>query len=262
MLKFPDDITKARVLIANDDGIHSQGIKVLEEAMRSIAAEVWVVAPEHEQSATGHSLTIHEPLRIRMYDDNHVSVFGTPTDSVVVGVRKVMKDNPPDLIVSGINHGSNTADDITYSGTLAAAMEGTLLGIPSVAFSQENPEGMGEEDWNLPRQWIPEVLKKFQGMEWERNVYMNVNFPVREVKGRTKCKVVQQGRNKIIQDDLIECLDPRGRPYYWIGPTPERRSEDDQSDIEAMLQGYITITPLSLNMTHYETLERLETVFS
>ena len=137
MLEFPKNLSEARVLISNDDSVHAEGIKVLEEIMTSITPNVWVVGPETQMSAAGHSLTIHSPLRIKEYDKRHYSVYGTPTDSVLVGVQRVMREFRPHLVVSGINHGQNTADDVTYSGTIAAAIEATLMGIPAIAFSQD-----------------------------------------------------------------------------------------------------------------------------
>src|SRR5690606_7942565 len=134
---FPSKLSEMRVLISNDDSIHSEGIKVLEEIVREITPHVWVVAPENQQSAAGHSLTIHMPLRIKEYDERHISVYGTPTDSVLIGVQKVMRGFEPHLVLSGINHGQNTADDVTYSGTIAAAIEATLLGLPAIALSQD-----------------------------------------------------------------------------------------------------------------------------
>ena len=181
MLKFPSNISEARILISNDDSIHSEGIKVLEEIARAISPNVWVVAPETQQSAAGHSLTVRMPLRMKVYNERRVSVSGTPTDSVLMGVRKVMKDFRPHIVLSGINHGPNTADDVTYSGTVAAAIEATLMGIPSIAFSQDMDEENGwKPDWAIAREYLPKILNTFEGKEWEDNVLMNVNFPVKK----------------------------------------------------------------------------------
>lgn len=135
------DISRARVLISNDDGVHAPGLKMLEKVMRKMAKDVWVVAPETEQSAAAHSLTLRRPLRIRKLTARRFAVDGTPTDSVLMGINQVMKDNPPDLVLSGVNRGGNMGDDVTYSGTVAAALEGTLMGLPPIALSQVTEDG-------------------------------------------------------------------------------------------------------------------------
>ena len=259
MLSFPKELSKARILISNDDGIHSQGIKVLEEIALGVTDNVWVVAPETEQSAAGHSLTIHRPLRMRTYDDRHISVFGTPTDSVLMAVKKVMEGRRPDLILSGINHGKNNGDDVTYSGTIAVAIEATLLGIPAIAFSQDHPENrQSSMDWDIAKKWIPKILSSLEGFEWEDNVLLNVNFPAVDPGADASIKVVPQGHFNTSEDDLIECIDPRGKPYFWIGPPPEVVGQDETTDIGAVADGHITITPLSLNLTHDKTLDKLK----
>ncbi len=148
MPKFPDDLSNARILLSNDDSINAEGIKVLEEIISCITPNVWVVAPETQMSAASHSLTIHSPLRIRELDKRHYAVSGTPTDSVMLGIMQVMKDVRPDLVISGINHGQNAADDVTYSGTIAAAIEACLMGIPAIACSQDYDELGGKPDWS------------------------------------------------------------------------------------------------------------------
>ncbi|HRJ67910.1 MAG TPA: 5'/3'-nucleotidase SurE, partial [Alphaproteobacteria bacterium] len=155
MLKFPEKLSEARILISNDDSIHADGIKVMEQIVSSITPHVWVVAPETQMSAAGHSLTIHMPLRLKEYDKRHYSVSGTPTDSVLLGVQQVMKDFRPHLVLTGINHGQNTADDVTYSGTIAAAIEATLMHIPAIACSQDYDEHGGKPDWSIAREYLP-----------------------------------------------------------------------------------------------------------
>ena len=265
MLKFPENFSEARVLIVNDDGIHAEGIKVLEEIMLKITPNVWVVAPENQKSAVGHSLTIHQPLRIKEYDEKHVSVYGTPTDSTLVGVQKVMRDFKPDLILSGINHGQNTADDVTYSGTISAAMEGAILEVPSIALSQElENEGMMTKqdiDWNIARENLPKLLKKLAGVEIEDNIVLSVNFPYRRAGIKPELRAIAQGHFSLKDQDMIDCIDPRGRPYFWIGPPPKRDLMDKEVDVGVLSLGHITITPLSLNLTHEPTIKFLKGVF-
>lgn len=264
MPKFPKDMASACIMISNDDGIHSHGIKILEETVLTVAKNIFVVAPENEQSAAGHSLTIHKPLRIKHYDDRHISVYGTPTDCVLMGVQKIMKDKRPDMVLSGVNHGQNSGDDVTYSGTIAAAIEATLLGFPAIAFSQQYDEGIGKPDWKIPGEWIPKILSKLAGSEIDKNVLLNVNFPALAAgvlpKGIT---VVPQGHGKPSEDDIIECMDPRGKPYFWIGPpTPRNSTEGNVTDNGALQEGWITITPLSLNLTHQPMLKTLGGLFA
>lgn len=261
MLKFPDNLAEARILISNDDSIHSEGIKVLEDIVREVCPNVWVVAPENQQSGVGHSLTIHSPLRMREYDARHYSVLGTPTDSVLVGMGKVMRDFRPHLVLSGINHGENTADDVTYSGTISAAIEATLMKIPAVALSQDLDEEGGKPDWTVARQYLPGFLKSMQGMTWEDNVVISVNIPQPREGVTPEIRVVPQGHYSMEKQPLIDCVDPRGRPYFWIGAPPERDEEDESVDVGSLHAGHITVTPLSLNMTHHPTLEKLKGVF-
>lgn len=261
MLKFPDKLSEARILISNDDSIHSDGIKVLEEAARSVSHHVWVVAPETQQSAAGHSLTIHMPLRIKEYDERHISVYGTPTDSVLVGIKKVMREFRPHIVLSGINHGQNTADDVTYSGTIAAAIEATLLGKPAIAFSQDYDENGGKPDWSIAREYTPRILKALEGKQWEKNIVMSVNFPMRRPGVTPEIRVRPQGHYSMEEQDMIYCMDPRGRPYFWIGAPPKRDELDQNIDVGSLKAGHVTITPLSLNLTHRPTLQSLEEIF-
>ena len=261
MLRFPAKLADARILISNDDSVHAEGIKILEEIARKLCPHVWVVAPENQQSAAGHSLTIHSPLRMREYDPRRYSVYGTPTDSVLVGVQKVMNDFRPHLVLSGINHGQNTADDVTYSGTIAAAIEATLMGIPSIAFSQDYDENGGKPDWSIAREYLPRILKACEGKEWEDNILMNVNIPVRKPGTTPEIRVVPQGHYSMKDQEMVNCVDPRGRPYFWIGPPPKRDELDQNFDVGSLKAGHVTVTPLSLNLTHHATLKQLGSVF-
>ena len=261
MLKFPEKLSDARILISNDDSIHSDGIKVLEEVARTLSPHVWVVAPENQQSAAGHSLTIHSPLRIKQYDKHHVSVYGTPTDSVLVGIQMVMKEFRPHLVLSGINHGQNTADDVTYSGTIAAAIEATLMCVPAIAFSQDFDENGGKPEWDVAREYIPKILKSFECKEWDDSILMSVNFPVRRPGVTPEIRVRPQGHYSMEEQDMVENIDPRGRPYFWIGAPPKRNELDQTIDVGSLKAGHVTITPLSLNLTHRPTLQFLEKVF-
>jgi 5'-nucleotidase len=221
-----------------------------------------VVAPENQQSAAGHSLTIHSPLRLKEYDARHYSVYGTPTDSVLAGVQKVMNDFRPHIVLSGINHGQNTADDVTYSGTIAAAIEAVLMGIPAVAFSQDYDESNGgRPDWTIARTYLPKILKALAGQEWDDYVVMNVNIPAKKQGLTPEIRVLPQGHYSMKDQEMVNCTDPRGKPYFWIGPPPKRDDLDQGYDVGALKVGHITVTPLSLNLTHHATLKKLGEMF-
>ncbi|MES2984988.1 MAG: 5'/3'-nucleotidase SurE [Pseudomonadota bacterium] len=245
------DLKNARILISNDDGVDAEGITILERIARTLSDDVWVVAPEREQSGAGHSLSLHKPLRLRQCGPKRFAVDGTPTDAVLVGVMEVMTDKRPNLMLSGINRGSNLAEDVTYSGTVAAAMEATLLEIPAIAFSNVVK---GSVDWRVPEHYTAEIIRTLARMPFPHDRLMNVNFPaipLEQVKGLKLCP---QGRRKLV-DNLDRRVDPQGRPYIWIGgQRTDGFREHPESDFETITQGYITVTPLSLDMTDYTLL--------
>jgi 5'-nucleotidase len=238
-----------RILVTNDDGVFSEGIKLLAEGLADLA-DVVVVAPDREQSASGHSLTLHRPLRMRQLEDNVYSVDGTPTDCVNLAVAWLLKDDPPDLIVSGINFGCNLGEDVTYSGTVSATFEGTLLGIPSVALSQEVSEHFSFEP---AARVARSLVKTLLDSDMPRDLLLNVNIPAGEIEGLTFTKL---GRRTYSQS-VIEKRDPRGRRYFWIGGTPEWEA-DDGTDIEAINRGFVSVTPLHLDLTDYRGLDTYE----
>ena len=252
-------LSKARVLISNDDGINAPGLKLLEKVLTPLAREVWVAAPETEQSAASHSLTLRRPLRIRKLSQRHFALDGTPTDCVLMGINEIMKDSPPDLVVSGVNRGGNLGEDVTYSGTVAAAMEGTLLGVPSVALSQVY-EDSHPVKWATAEKWTAKVLKKLTAEPWPLGVLMNVNFPDVTAGRVTGIEVTRQGRRKI-GSELVRGTDPRGEPYYWIGAQRREEKYSRGIDLEAISRGAISITPLTMDLTHGPTLKKLKARF-
>lgn len=261
MFELPLDLSKTRILITNDDGIHANGLKVLERIARSLSDDVWIVAPEMEQSAASHSLTINRPLRIRKLDDRRFTVDGTPTDCVLLAVNHIMKDAPPTLVLSGVNQGSNIGEDVTYSGTIAAAMEATLLNVPSIAFSQHYEHG-GVIDWAVAENWGAAVIRKAVTVPWPRNVLLNVNFPARKAAEEvTGIEVVRHGKRKI-GDELIERVDPRGKPYFWIGTLRGEADVAPDTDIHVVFSGGISVTPIFLDLTHTPTLQTLRQAFA
>jgi len=252
------DLTNARILISNDDGIDAPGIKLLEQLAREFSDDVWVIAPSMEQSGAGHSLTLRRPLRIHKRDERHFAVGGTPTDCILLGLQQVMRDNPPDIVLSGINRGGNLGEDVTYSGTVAAAMEATLLNVPAVAFSQYFAGEM--IDWTIAEKYLKDVLATLVTTTWPKGVLINVNFPDHEAKGGAEVKIAKQGQRKI-GDHIAERLDPRGEPYYWIGAIQSELPADKAADLRVIEQGNISVTPISLDFTHYETFEKLTKAF-
>jgi len=254
------DPSPLRILLSNDDGIDAPGIAVLERIARTLSDDVWVVAPEHEQSAASHSLTIRRPLRIRQAGPRHFAVDGTPTDAVLLGVNHILaNDRKPDLVLSGINRGANLGEDVTYSGTVAAAMEATILGVPAIALSQfvtpPNPP-----KWETAEHWAAKVIRQALAVGWRRNVLININFPDVAPEAVTGLTVTRQGKRKI-GDAVIERLDPRGEPYVWIGA---QRAEDRGiagTDLEAVYRGEVTLTPLCFDLTDHPSLEALAAAF-
>jgi 5'-nucleotidase len=212
-------------------------------------AEVVVVAPDREQSASGHALTLSRPLRLQQMEKNWYAVDGTPTDCVNLAVLWLMKDDPPDLVCSGINFGTNLGDDVTYSGTVSATFEGTLLGIPSVAFSQEVAQGFS---WEPAARFALTLVETILAEEVPKDLLLNVNVPAGEVQGVSFTKL---GR-RVYKQSIVEKLDPRGRKYYWIAGTPEWEAAAG-TDFEALSQGRISVTPLHLDLTYYPGLETL-----
>ncbi len=253
------DPSSLRILISNDDGINAPGIKVLEAIARTLSKDVWVVAPETEQSAAGHSLTIRRPLRVRKVSARRYAVDGTPTDAVLLGVNHVLKGKKPHLVLSGINRGSNLGEDVTYSGTVAAAMEGTILGIPAIALSQfiTPPHPV---KWGTAEHWAPEVIRRLLAKGWSRNVLINVNFPDVIASSVTGVEITRQGKRKI-GDDIMERKDPRGEPYVWIGAQRAEERSTPGTDIEAVCRGAISVTPLCFDLTHRDDMKALETAF-
>lgn len=259
MVKRGKTLKSSRVLISNDDGIDAPGLKMLERVMRKLAGDVWVVAPETEQSAASHSLTLRQPLRIRKVSPQRYAVNGTPTDSVLLGINQVMKDNPPDLVFSGVNRGGNLGEDVIYSGTVAAAMEGTLLGLPAVALSQVCRD-QHPVKWATAEKWLPKVLKGLAKMSFPDSVLVNVNFPDLPAAKVTGIEITRQGRRKI-GGALKTGIDPRGDTYYWVGPQRIEHKFRKGTDLEAINRGAITISPLSTDLTHAGAMKKLKEVF-
>lgn len=247
-----------RILVTNDDGIHAPGLGVAEKIARALSDDVWVFAPENEQSGASHSLTLTAPLRMRPIAEKRYAVSGTPTDCVMMGCLHVLKDKPPELILSGVNWGSNLADDVTYSGTIAGAMEGCALGIPSIALSQAGGENARLEiDWSPAEVHGPDLVRRLLAAGWPPGTLINVNFPGCSADEVTGVAVVPQGRYDLSSTSIEQRKDARERPYYWIGLRRRTPTPAEDSDMGAVQAGRIAVTPLHLNLTEVEVLEKM-----
>jgi len=251
-----------RILLTNDDGVHAPGLKVLEKIAREISDDIWIVAPAEEQSGAGHSLTLTRPLRIRQHGEQHYSVSGTPTDAVMLAVGHLMKDCRPDLILSGVNRGANLAEDVTYSGTVSAAMEGAISGIRSIALSQVyHKEGMGDAvPFACAEEWGAKVIKPLIALPLGERMLVNVNFPAIAPKNVKGVHVVRQGFHAVDRTQIVEGVDPRGYPYYWFG-LGMSGSAPAGTDLEAIRENYISVTPLHFDLTHDASMAMLASAF-
>ena len=228
-----------RILLTNDDGIEAPGLRVLEHIANEITKDVWIVAPETDNSGASHSLTLSEPLRMRELGKRHYAVKGTPTDCVIMGVRFLLRDQPPDLVMSGVNRGQNLADDVTYSGTVAGAIEGALLGVPSIAMSlvtgpAEADQGTGLPKWETPMQLGAELVRKLLKAGWSEGVVLNVNFPDCEPEAVKGSIATAQGQRDPDLLRIEDRLDTRGRAYYWVGIERRRAKPPKGTDLWAV----------------------------
>ena len=252
-----------RILVTNDDGIHAEGLGVLEAVARELSDDVWVVAPETDQSGVAHSLSLSNPLRLRQIEEKRFAVAGTPTDCVIMAARSVMIDARPDLVLSGVNRGQNVAEDVTYSGTIAAAMEGTLLGIPSIAVSQAyGPGGRDNIHWDCAQTHAPGIIRKLLEEGIPEGVLFNLNFPNVPAAEIAGVAVTVQGRRDQELVQLQPRQDGRGNPYFWIAFSRGRTEPANGTDLRAMADRKISITPLELDLTHEPTLTRFARVFA
>lgn len=241
------------ILVTNDDGYYSDGINALFRSLSRVH-EVLMVAPDHEQSASSHSLTLHRPLRVRKIDSHRFVVDGTPTDCVMLAVHSLLGKKTPDMIISGINHGANMGDDVTYSGTIAAAIEGAILQIPSIAVSMVHWKA------DMPMTRAANFITRFVG-DAERyflspNTFLNINLPPDNGRAYKKAELTVQGI-RTYRDMVVRKTDPRGRTYYWIAGTPRWKAVKG-SDFAAVHRGVVSITPMKLDFTDHRSLDKLK----
>ncbi|MFA7602640.1 MAG: 5'/3'-nucleotidase SurE [Novosphingobium sp.] len=247
-----------RILLTNDDGINAPGLAVLERIAARLSDDIWICAPAEEQSGAGHSLTLNHPVRLRQHDARRFSVTGTPTDSVTMALKKLLPERP-DLILSGVNRGANLGDDVTYSGTVSAAFEGALAGVRAVALSQVYSAGRRGDliPFEAAEHWGETVLRPLLNAPFAERTLVNVNFPpvgAEDVKG---IRVVRQGFHDYSRGSVVEGTDPRGFPYFWFGLHGIEHTPGQETDLEAIADGYIAVTPLQLDLTHGASLAPL-----
>lgn len=243
-----------KILVTNDDGIDSPGLHVLAQALR-VLGDVWVVAPDRERTAVAHALTLHKPLRLNRLKRQTFSVNGTPSDCVNLALKVVLPAQPA-LIVSGINRGVNLGDDVTYSGTVSAALEGTILGIPSIAVSQESGRGGGPFRFDVAAAYAVRVARVVLIHGLPAETLVNVNVPDRP-KSQVKGVKVTSLSRRWFHDPIVEKVDPHGRKYYWIAGTRVSWERRKDADHEAVRRGFVSVTPIHLDITNYGALEQL-----
>lgn len=251
---------RPRILLVNDDGIEAEGLKLLEEAARDFSDDIWVVAPDEEKSGSSHSLSMVTPVRLRRIDARHFAVKGTPTDCVLLALYDLMAGQLPDVILSGINRGANLAEDVTYSGTAAATMEGALQGIRSIALSQVFALG-GNVHWETARRFVRPVLEKLLPCDFPPESFVSVNFPDVPPDAVTGLRVTSQGRRLPGSFRPLKRIDGRNVPYYWMTLAYRTGPLEAGTDLEAIAENAVSITPLHLDLTahdfHRQLAERL-----
>jgi 5'-nucleotidase len=247
-----------RILLTNDDGIEAYGLKVLREIATSLSDDVWVCAPLYEQSGKGRGITLHDPLRARHLGNKTFAVTGTPTDCVQIAVNDLLPE-PPDLILSGVNRGFNLAQDVTFSGTVAGALQGMTLGIPSIALSQCLDFDVDiEAQWDTSRCFGPKVIQTLMNKPWPKDIIFNINFPDCDDEAVRGIDMTRQGFRDLHDLHAVKRVDPRGRDYYWLDFHGHETKLVDGTDLKAVAENRISITPLHLDLTHYDTLKAFE----
>ena len=250
-----------RILLTNDDGVHAVGLAALEQIAKALSDDVWICAPEYEQSGASRALTLSDPVRVRKLDERRFSTSGTPTDCVMLAVTELMGGLRPDLVLSGVNHGANLAEDVTLSGTVAGAIEGMTMGVPSIALSQTGwPEAAPDGMFEPAVRFGPGVVKRLMEIGWPRDVVMNVNFPSRPADEISEIEVTRQTFRDTALRHAEKRTDLRNRDYYWMGFRRELSKPAEGTDLRAIYDGKISVTPLHIDLTHVETVFRLKGV--
>jgi 5'-nucleotidase len=246
-----------RILITNDDGIHADGLAALERIAAQLSDDVWVVAPEYEQSGASRALTLADPIRVRQLSERRFATTGTPTDCVMLGVNELVRGPKPDLVLSGVNRGANLAEDVTMSGTVAGAIEGMALGVPAIALSQMGFYEPGHS-FEPAETYGPGVIRRLVELGWPSDVVLNINFPNVAVDQIKEVEVTRQGFRDFQIRHAEKRTDLRGRDYYWVGFRQLRSSPPEGTDLRALYDGKISVTPLHIDLTHAPSVHDLK----
>jgi 5'-nucleotidase len=249
-----------RILVTNDDGVNAPGLAALERIARQLSDDVWICAPEYEQSGASRALTLAEPVRVRELDERRFSTTGTPTDCVMLAIRELITGAKPDLVLSGVNRGANLAEDVTMSGTVAGAIEAMALGVPGIALSQMGGYAHHENFFEVAVHFAPGIVKRLIETGWPHGVVMNLNFPSAPVDEVTTVEVTRQGFRDVQVRHAEKRTDLRGRDYYWIGFRHEMSKPLEGTDLRALYENRISVTPLHIDLTHQPTVHALKAV--
>jgi len=251
-----------RILLTNDDGIQATGLAVLRRIAAEISDDVWVCAPDTEQSAASRGVSLHNPIRLKKKEDKVFSVTGTPTDSVIVAMKELFKDKKPDLVLSGVNRGQNLAEDVTFSGTVAGALQGMQMGVPSIALSLARGfQGANSLPWETAEAHGPKLIKDLISVGWRDNVIFSVNFPDTAPDGVKGIQITRQGHRDFQMSNVDKRAHPRGGHYYWMTYGAARSNPPQGTDLRAIYDGYISVTPLHTDLTHQTTLDAVKAHF-
>jgi 5'-nucleotidase len=249
-----------RILLTNDDGIHAEGLVALETIARELSDDVFVCAPEYEQSGASRALTLAEPIRVRKVGEDRYATTGTPTDCVMLAITELMGGRRPDLVLSGVNRGANLAEDVTLSGTVAGAIEGMAMGVPSIALSQTGGPTIRDPYFAPAEAFAPGIIRKLVETGWPKDVIINVNFPNRDPATITEVEVTRQTFRDVQIRHAEKRTDLRDREYYWMGFRQEPSRPQPGTDLAAIYQGKISVTPLHIDLTHLPTVHDLRKV--
>ena len=247
-----------RILLTNDDGIGAPGLAALERIARKLTDDVWVCAPEYEMSGASRALTLADPIRVREVGERRFATTGTPTDCVMLAIRELVAGAKPDLVLSGVNRGANLAEDVTMSGTVAGAIEAMALGVPGIALSQMGGYVHGDSYFETAETFAPGILKRLVEVGWPNDVVMNLNFPNAPVEQVTAVEVTRQGFRDVQTRHAEKRTDLRGRDYYWIGFRHELSKPAEGTDLRALYENRISVTPLHIDLTHMATVHALK----
>ena len=249
-----------RILLTNDDGINAKGMGVLRRIAAAISDDVWVVAPASEQSAVSRCVSLHNPVHAKKLEDKVYSVSGSPTDCVIVAIRDLLKDHKPDLVLSGVNRGQNLAEDVTFSGTVAGALQGMEMGVPSIALSLARGfQGARSLPWETAEAHGAKLIKDLLKTGWPENVVLSVNFPDTAPNAVKGTQITRQGARDYEMQGIDKRDHPRGGHYYWLTYGAGLSNPPQGTDLRAIYDGYISVTPLHTDLTHQETIARLQT---